>query len=36
MLSDTNLGKINSAEDLDLKSNNLSSTYLNLRKIKVK
>lgn len=36
MLSETNLGKINSADDLDQKTINLSSTYLNLMKNKVK
>lgn len=35
MLSDTNLGKMYSTDELDLKSNNISSTYLNLKKNKV-
>jgi len=35
MLSDNNLGKINSADEYDIKSNNPNSTHLNLNKNKV-
>jgi len=36
MISDLNIAKINSAEEIDIKSNHLSSTYLSLKKNKVK